>query len=355
MDKYRIDSHKLMYHVRRVSDWQEGKTIPPIYMELSPSGACNHRCSFCGLDFMGYQPRFLDTELFLLRFEELGALGLKSIMYGGEGEPLLHKGIAQLICKAKSVGIDNAITTNGVLLRPELAAEIMPATEWIKVSINAGTKETYAAIHGTKQNDFDIVVANLTQAAKIKRDGGIQCTLGMQMVLLDENAHEAAVLARIARDIGMDYIVIKPHSQHPMGKGRRYEDLKYENHLPLRSELAEIGSDDFKVIFRTNAMRKWDAAEKDYEHCMALPFWSYVDAGGNVWGCSCFLGDDRFLYGNLYEQTFLEIWNGERRLSSLAWVENEMNARSCRLNCRMDEINRYLWDLKHQPPHVNFI
>jgi len=25
------------------------------------------------------------------------------------------------------------------------------------------------------------------------------------------------------------------------------------------------------------------------------------------------------------------------------------------VGCRMDEINRYLWELKHPHPHVNFV
>ena len=57
-DKYKIDSHKLMYHVHRVSDWISHENIYPIYVEISPTGTCNHRCIFCSVDFMGYQKRF---------------------------------------------------------------------------------------------------------------------------------------------------------------------------------------------------------------------------------------------------------------------------------------------------------
>ena len=56
-DGLRIDHHKLLFHVDRVSDWLKGERIYPIYMEISPAGSCNHRCIFCGLDFMGYQDR----------------------------------------------------------------------------------------------------------------------------------------------------------------------------------------------------------------------------------------------------------------------------------------------------------
>jgi len=61
MDKFRIDSHKLIYHVPGVNDWLKGKIIYPIYMEISPSGACNQRCIYCDLDFMEYKTRYLDT------------------------------------------------------------------------------------------------------------------------------------------------------------------------------------------------------------------------------------------------------------------------------------------------------
>ena len=54
-DTYGIDSHKLHYHPDRVARWMEGANTYPIYMEISPSGTCNHRCVFCALDFMEYQ------------------------------------------------------------------------------------------------------------------------------------------------------------------------------------------------------------------------------------------------------------------------------------------------------------
>ena len=56
MDKYRIDSHKLIYHVDRVHAWQQGENVYPIYMEISPAGTCNHRCTFCALDYMECLP-----------------------------------------------------------------------------------------------------------------------------------------------------------------------------------------------------------------------------------------------------------------------------------------------------------
>lgn len=354
-DKYRIDSHKLIYHVGRVNDWLDGRNICPVYMEVSPAGACNHRCVYCALDFMEYQARFLETEILKARLSELGRLGLKSIMYAGEGEPLLHKDLPGIVRHTAESGISVAITTNAVLLKPERVEEILPHTEWIKVSINAGMAETYAKIHRTSASDFDKVIGNLAEAVRLREEQKAKCALGGQLLLLPENHGEVCDLAMRLRDIGLDYLVVKPYSQHPQSHTQEYEGIKYERYMHLAEELGSFNTEDFSVIFRVRAMQKWDDGGRDYVRCLALPFWSYIDAGGNVWGCSMFLGDERFAYGNIYENTFAEIWEGSQRHESLRWVENEMDVSQCRVNCRMDDINRYLWELKCPVEHVNFI
>lgn len=355
MDKYRIDSHKLIYHIPRINSWLKGENIYPIYAEISPSGSCNHRCTYCALDFMEYQPRFLNKEMLKGRLSEMALLGLKSIMYAGEGEPLLHKDIVEIINHTKKVGIDVAITTNGVLLKEDLIESALEDITWIKVSINGGTRETYAKIHRTNPDNFDRVIKNMSYAVKVKRDKVYACTLGMQIILLPDNWHEAALLAQIAKDIGMEYLVVKPYSQHPLSKTTQYKDIKYSDYLHLSDKLKNISDNKFRVIFRINTMKKWDVGRRNYKRCLALPFWSYIDANGNVWGCSAYLTDEQFQYGNIYENSFEEIWESEKRLNSVSWAEKELDINQCRVNCRMDEINRYLWDLKNPPEHVNFI
>jgi len=354
MNDYRIDSHKLVFHPQRVAAWQSGEDIYPIYAEISPAGGCNHRCTFCALDYMEYQPRFLESVTLLERLTEMGQLGVKSVMYGGEGEPLLHRDMGEIVRHTRESGIDVAITTNGVLLTKSLCEKILDCTSWIKISLNAGTPETYARIHRTAETDFAKVLANLESAVRLQRTIGSRCTLGAQLLLLPENAGEVETLAITLRDIGLDYLVIKPYSQHLHSRTSAYRDLDYTQFLSLRDRLTALDTATFKVIFREETMKKLAVKTRGYGQCHALPFWSYIDAGGTVWGCSAHLGDDRFAYGNIHQQTFAQIWQGERRRENLKFVAS-LDPRECRTNCRMDEVNRYLWELTHPGTHVNFI
>jgi MoaA/NifB/PqqE/SkfB family radical SAM enzyme len=355
MDKYKIDSHKLNYHPERVGEWLKGGNIYPIYMEMSPIGACNHRCVFCGLDFMGYKNRKLELPMLRKLIPELGKLGLKSIMHGGEGEPLLHKGFPEIVELTVAGCIDAALTSNGVLLKKDLAETLIKHCKWVKISINAGTADTYSKIHRTKPADFDKVIANMSYAVELKKKHNYSCTLGMQVILLPENRNEIEILAKTAKNIGMDYLVVKPYSQHTQSETELYKDIKYGGDTVLADALKRHNSNGFSVVFRLNTMKKWDESARSYKRCLALPFWSYLDAGGNVWGCSVYLEDKRFLYGNVYENSFKEIWEGELRKNSMKMIKNSFDISNCRINCRMDEINRYLWELHNPNEHVNFI
>lgn len=354
-DTFRIDSHKLMLHPRRVADWLEGKDIAPIYMEVSPSGACNHRCVFCALDYMGYQPRFLDHALWASRVTDLAYIGLKSIMFAGEGEPFLNKSMPEIAEATKQAGIDIAFTTNGVLLTPDKAERVLPLTSWIKVSCNAGSAQSYAKVHTTQADDFETALCNIEQAITIRSKQGGHCTIGVQMLLLPANRHEATSLARRARDIGADYLVIKPYSIGRLSKKTEFLDLHYGDCSALAQELTSLNTVGFSVIFRHEAMSRREQQLRPYAHCHALPFWAYMDSGGNVWGCLRHIGEKDFLYGNLLEQPADEIFCGQLRRQAVCRAESTLDISDCQIDCRMDPINSYLWELKHPGPHVNFV
>jgi GTP 3',8-cyclase len=365
-DKYRIDSHKLSLHPERVAqwfaagdDWEKQKKVYPLYVEISPSGSCNHRCSFCAVDYIGYKNVFLAPEVLQKCLDVFAAKGVKSIMFAGEGEPLLMKGLGASIVYAKRLGLDIGITTNASPLTEKFVTEALASISWIKASINAGTAAAYSQIHNTKAADFDRVFANLAFAVRFRNQEKLQTTLGAQAVLIPENLSSIDQLCQRAKDIGLDYLVIKPYSQHNLSQSTRergYETFDYQAQMQMSESLAKYNDSSFQVIFRANTMKFLTEPARYYQKCEATPnFWAYVMASGDVYGCSAYLLDKKFCYGNINQTSFEQIWEGEARRQSAHYVRTELKIEECRKNCRMEHVNRYLWDLKNPGPHDNFI
>jgi len=354
MDIYRIDSQKLIYHPGRVSDWLLGKDIFPIYIEIAPFGGCNHRCIFCALDYMGYKPVALETRILKSFIKDAAKCGVKSVMFAGEGEPLLYKDIVEIVRYTAGSKIDVALTTNGVRLLPQVSGGILPYLTWLRVSLDAASPKTYAKIHRTSPLDFERVLENIKSAVHIKKKNSLDCTLGVQFLLLKENYNEAVKLAGMLESIGVDYLVIKPYSQHPSSINRLKRYVDYPAWASLEKRLNQYNCRNFQVIFRKNTMLKINEP-KPYPSCLGLPFWAYLAADGNLYACSAFLGNRRFIYGNIYKQPFIKIWKGKKRKQILQMMQGCWDIEKCREVCRLDEINRYLWELRNPPRHVNFI
>jgi radical SAM protein with 4Fe4S-binding SPASM domain len=361
-DPYLIDSHKLSYHPARVAQWQSAQTIEeklnvfPIYVEISPVGYCNHRCTFCAVDYIGYVKRKIETPVLNLALDNMAQNGVKSVMFAGEGEPMLHPDIVQITNHAAQVGLDVAFTTNGTALTEKFISKALHNVKWIKVSMNGGAA-SYGKIHQTKQEDYERVWGNIKAAVDSRRKSNAGCAIGVQCVVLPENIQDLDGIARRARETGVDYLVLKPYSQHKSSITHKHEGVKYSQEYMQQvvSGVKALSNSYFKVIARSQAMEDWDDGAHKYERCNATPyFWAYVMATGDVYSCSAFLLNDEFKLGNVGQSSFKEIWLGDKRKAHITAMES-LDISKCRLNCRMNQVNKYLDKIVNPVEHINFI
>ena len=371
MDKFRIDTHKLHYHPDRVSalveaknDWNKHKDLKPIYAEISSSGSCNHRCTFCSVDYIGYKPIFLNRSLLKEFFESASNIGLKSVMFAGDGEPLLNKEISDIVNDAALNGIDTSFTTNGVYLNSEFIRNAIHNVSWIKISMNAGNENSYEAIHRTRKEDFNKVWENIDNFVSHRKENSNtnKCAIGLQSLLLPDNIDTLDELCERAIDHGVDYVVLKPYVHNVYMKQEGYKDsLDYSSAL-YRDTVQSLSekyknAKDFNFVSRFNALDKLRGEVERYKTCWSTPaLWFYISCDGSVYGCGAHVGNENFKLGNIKEESIENIWKSPERKKCLEYVQTKLDLNDCRRTCRMDEPNRYLYDIiEGNVLHKNFI
>ena len=343
----RIDNHKLIFHPERVGKWLNGEKIYPILTEISLTSACNHRCIFCAPSFfLNYKPHYLDTEVLKRTIKNMAKIGVKAIVLAGEGEPLLHPDIIEIIEYISRCGIDVAVTTNGVLMDETFIYQCLEYLSWIKISVDADTDSIYEKIHRCKKGDLDKVFKNLEYAVKFKRNNNSKCIIGTQAILLKENIEDLSSLMVDMKEIGVDYLAIKPLSKHSLGTCKDLEEVEETDELEHKIGVFNIHSKKFKVIFRYDSFESLNR-DKSYNKCYAQDFMAHIDSLGGVHSCINYLGDEEYCYGNINEDRFENIWKNK------SFIQPDLD--KCRTICRLDKINRYLWELKNPQEHVNFI
>jgi MoaA/NifB/PqqE/SkfB family radical SAM enzyme len=355
MKNYVFDGHKLIYHLDRVAEFVEKGDCFPLYVEISPVGSCNHRCLFCAYDFIGHPSRELHSPRVFTFIDELAECGVRSILFSGEGEPLLHPDAADFIVHAKKRGIDAGLYTNGHLMSKDMAEKVLPALTFVRISFNGGTRENYSAIHGVKPEVFDRVVENVRTASELKVKSELNVDIGAQFVLLPENIEHLTEAAATMKEAGIDYFAIKPFVQQSSLQGYTMgQQFGLGEIEGVLKEAESLSTGDFRVVARRDSFSTY--GERNYMRCYGTSFISAVNSAGDVASCLPYWDKEDFVFGNIYKNGFREIWQGERRRGIKRRLEDTLDAGACPPNCRPNTINEFLYEIKNpRVRHRNFI
>jgi len=296
----------------------------------------------------------LDTECLKKFLRYAKKRGVKAILYSGEGEPLLHKDIIDITAFTKQLGFDVALSTNGVMLNKDRADKILKCLTWLRMDVDAATEDTYSFIHKADKGDFQWLINNIKDTVKIKKQNRLECIINVQFLLIPQNYKEVIKLARMMKIIGVDQLIIKPHCYHPLSKNKIDANFPQADLLWLEKKLEKYADDNFNVIFCYRMMKK-NKEQKPYSFCFGFAFAAHITARGDIYPCNAFVGKKEFSFGNICKKNFRDIWEGKKRKNIVKKIRNNWDVENCRNSCRLDEMNRYLWELKNPGKHVNFI
>jgi radical SAM protein with 4Fe4S-binding SPASM domain len=353
LDKFLIDGHKLKYHPVEVAKFYQGEIFYPIYVEISPTALCNHRCIFCNYNYLGHSGKFPRHRMITL-VDELAKLGVKSLVFAGTGEPFLHEDTINAIIQARQQGIDSAVSTNGVLLKEDMIKIIAEKLTWIRFSFNGGNDENYSKIHRTSQNDYYKALENIKKLLKIKNKLKSKITVGIQFILLPENKDFVIETGKMFKEVGVDYFVVKHFYHHPKNNYRIDESFRRKEFVSELQEIAQtLSTNEFNFIVRD--YKRVEEVRK-YKKCYGLEFIVYIREDGEVYTCFSYQEDKNTSIGNILNKTFEEVWLSPQKKKAIEYINNIIDKTKCQQNCRHHQINNYLWDLKHpEIRHLNFI
>ncbi len=364
---YQLRSHKLLHHPKEIKDYQEGKMFPPIFIEFGPVGGCNHRCVHCYVQkILNTPPEMMDTDVYIRFMEEIGDYGVKAIVLAGVGEPLLHKATPRAIEGAVKHGTDVGLFTNGIPLNEKNIPSLLDNLTYIRFTINGSNKNNYAKTHQTSEKDWDKLLKNLDMLANYKQKRNSKCTLGVYTVLFEDNLPDLLKWIKHVKSLDFDYIIAKPPNVR-MDNVKMFEQLKFEKNEKILNEIRSLNDKKFHVELREDLFN--DAqTKKRYSECLGLPFMCAVDSDGSVYTCNWYWREKKYLYGNLKNSTFKEIWESEQKKKVLEFVADKnsgFDIKKCGA-CRQDNINLFLENLKYgrtkieipkgeKPEHINFL
>ena len=138
------------------------------YLRLAVNEMCNLRCIYCmpeeGINFKSENKILSDSEIFKL-IQITTELGVSKIRFTG-GEPLLRKGIIDIIKYTKDIKTVNSInlTTNGILLSSMLDKLENSGLSGINISIDTLNPKKYKII--SRRDSLNKVMDSLHQAIK---------------------------------------------------------------------------------------------------------------------------------------------------------------------------------------------
>lgn len=348
---------KVFAHLARLAAWQAGERPGPVTVEWDLSNRCTLGCMDCHFAYThvrgpwAKRPRTLplagertgdlaDVGLVRRALAEAKALGAKSLVWSGGGEPTTHPYWVEAIAEAHRLGYAQGMYTLGGLLTPTTGVFLATRADWVVVSLDAPDDQTYAAEKGVPPARFDAALDGIRSLV------GHQAAVGVSFLLHAGNWVRADEMVALARTLGATYTLLRPSVQFsPAAPGTLTGDRSWVSLvLPILRRLAaepDVEVDPERFV----RFRDWTA--HPYAACYGIRLSTTVTPDGRVWICPNRRGYAKSCLGDLRTESFAAIWARHPG----QWTD----FRECRAMCRLFAVNEELAAVYAPRQHEEFV
>lgn len=280
----------------------------PVHLDIEPNNTCNFSCSHCQVTYWDKERVYLDPaglRRILDQFE-----GFLRVKLQGMGEPLLNKDLAELLREGEAYGAEMSIISNGSIYTEEIAEELMRLrTTLITFSLDGATSSIFEKIRSG--SNFEKVKENIDRFVRA-RGSASSPILAAWTVVTRDNVEELPGIVALADSLGLDCLTIQTFlSDWGKSEMQRHTD-------PVKVELESerlLKALDRATIAARSARLDLKIVSHDYyssDHPCPWPWTSaFIAANGDVVPCCIIADSDIAFMGNLFEEDFRTIWNGE--------------------------------------------
>ncbi len=284
-------------------------TARPLIVKIEPTIFCNLRCIHCDRTFWDKPNQSMDFEHFKIVIDKMPFIA--SINLQGLGEPTMNHDLFKMVRYAKSKGMEIGFFSNATLITETIAKEIVDSgLDYINISLDAASKEIYEKIRVNA--NYEKVLENIRRLVKIKGDK-THPNIGIWFVGMNSNMHQIPDLIWLAKDLVINEVTIQ--SAHSWGKDymkdKTTEISINKNIENAKSILKEADKLAKELNIKLNYTTVFDTMQTK-RGCKAPWLTAYVSVDGFVTPCCMQASDPRVInFGNIYEQSFNEIWNSQ--------------------------------------------
>ena len=334
-DEFEYSKLKLLLHNEKIDsilDVRNGVKKAddyfPISVELHLTDCCNLNCEWCTDQKLRSNKATLELAVIEKLFCEFGKSKTGVTLEGG-GEPTLHPHFREVAEAGKRHGLDMGLISNGTVDISDCVSKL----KWVRISLDSGTREEYIGEKGV--DCFERVLENLRKMTDAINPE--DTFIGVGYVLTTRNQSNLVNLVRRLDDMGVDYIYLRPVEE----AGSITPSL--ESLLDLRGQLAEITANTRIKYMLTITDRVVD--KNAGLPCIAHSLTSIIHANGEVALCEK-RRKDGIILGNLYENSFGEIWKSSWHEQVSQKLLNAECQKGCSA-CRITGFNMILNQLKN--------
>ena len=353
-------SSKIFHFHEKLDAIRAGRVTPPVHVRLKPTNRCRHRCGYCcyrNPDLALSERMNESDEIPPAKMREivadLGQMGVKAVTFSGGGEPLCYPHIGETILGLAGAGIKVAMLTNGGLHKGDVARLLARSATWVRVSMDAADRDTYAGTRGVAPDEFDRVCDNI-RAFTSARDR--RCVLGINLIVTRENNGDVLGFLGMARELGADHVKVSNAivSTRP-DENAEYMSVFYESvKQQVAKGAAELSGDTFAIVDKVHLpLAGAESLEREYTWCPMIQCLTVIAADQNVYTCQDKAYTTGGLLGSIRETRFAALWAGTGLRERLRTLDPSTE---CRHHCVAHAKNLSLLDyFEADQEHLDFV